>query len=282
MQLIDNIDTRCYHLIKYRISIFLILNNGGYAMKLNNTTFVKLILFKEHECKAVKQYLEEMALKGWILEDISLRFFIFKKSKPKKLKFTVDICTDLKSGEYKEYCEASGWSYICETNNYLIFYTENDNITPIQTDKDILLNKVSSSMLKNISSQIIVTTYMIYTIYKVFFIDLNKDALYGISLLFLIMISVVFVTCPLIECICDISWYIKYKKSLKVEEDIIYPTLKGLNIKTIYTNLYIITFLITIFTLIGSFSITSVYISFILAFIIVIVSIGKIIKIAIS
>ena len=187
-------------------------------MKLNNNTFVRLILFKEHECKAVEQYLEEMALKGWILEDISLKFFIFKKSKPKKLKFTVDIFTDLKAGEYIEYCEASGWNYICETNNYLIFCTENDDITPIQTDEDILLNKLSNSMLKNISAQIIGTTYMMYTIYKVFFIDFSSDAIDGISLLFLIMISLIFVICPFIECIYDISWYIKYKKSLNYTE----------------------------------------------------------------
>ena len=150
-------------------------------MKLNNNTFVRLILFKEHECKAVEQYLEEMALKGWILEDISLKFFIFKKSKPKKLKFTVDIFTDLKAGEYIEYCEASGWNYICETNNYLIFCTENDDITPIQTDEDILLNKLSNSMLKNISAQIIGTTYMMYTIFKAFFIDFSSDTIYDVE-----------------------------------------------------------------------------------------------------
>ena len=282
MEFIDNIDTRYYTLIKYRISIFLILNSGGEAMKLNNNTFVRLILFKEHECKAVEQYLEEMALKGWILEDISLKFFIFKKSKPKKLKFTVDIFTDLKAGEYIEYCEASGWNYICETNNYLIFCTENDDITPIQTDEDILLNKLSSSMLKNISAQIILTTYMMYTIYKAFFIDFISDAIYDVSLLFPIMISLIFVICPLVDCIYDISWYIKYKKSLKFEEVIVYPTLKRLNIKTTYTNLYIITFIITILTLIGSVSEISIYISSILFFIIAIVSIGKIVKIAIS
>ena len=282
MEFIDNIDTRYYTLIKYRISIFLILNSGGEAMKLNNNTFVRLILFKEHECKAVEQYLEEMALKGWILEDISLKFFIFKKSKPKKLKFTVDIFTDLKAGEYIEYCEASGWNYICETNNYLIFCTENDDITPIQTDEDILLNKLSSSMSKNISAQIILTTYIMYTICKAFFSDFISDAIYDVSLLFPIMISLIFVICPLVDCIYDISWYIKYKKSLKFEEVIVYPTLKRLNIKTTYTNLYIITFIITILTMIGCVSEISIYISFILSFIIAIVSIGKIVKIAIS
>ena len=74
----------------------------------------------------------------------------------------------------------------------------------------------------------------------------------------------------------------KYKKLLKSEEVIVYPTLKRLNIKITYTNLYIITFIITILTLIGSLSEISIYISFLLSFIIAIISLGKIVKIAIS
>ena len=137
-------------------------------------------------------------------------------------------------------------------------------------------------MLKNISAQISLTTCMMYTICKVFFIDFSSDAIYDVSLLFLIMISLIFVICPFIECIYDISWYIKYKKSLKFEEVIVYPTLKRLNIKTTYTNLYIITFIIAILTMIGCVSEISIYISFILSFIIAIISLGKIVKIAIS
>ena len=114
------------------------------------------------------------------------------------------------------------------------------------------------------------------------FIDFNSDAIYGISLLFLVMISLIFVICPIIDCIYDISWYIKYKKSLKSEEVIVYPTLKRLNIKITYTNLYIITFIITILTLIRSLSEISMYISFLLSFIIAIIFLGKIVKIAIS
>ena len=96
------------------------------------------------------------------------------------------------------------------------------------------------------------------------------------------MISLIFVICPIIDCIYDISWYIKYKKSLKSEEVIVYPTLKRLNIKITYTNLYIITFIITILTLIRSLSEISMYISFLLSFIIAIIFLGKIVKIAIS
>ena len=47
-------------------------------MKINKDKFIKLVLFKENECKALEEYLEEKALKGWILEDRSAGFFVFK------------------------------------------------------------------------------------------------------------------------------------------------------------------------------------------------------------
>ena len=56
-------------------------------MIVKKDTLVKLITFKENECEALEQYLEEKARQGWILNDISCGFFIFKKSHSKKYKF---------------------------------------------------------------------------------------------------------------------------------------------------------------------------------------------------
>ena len=60
-------------------------------MRISKSKFVKLISIKEHECKALEEYLEEKALEGWMLEDIICGFLIFKKNKPQKCKFAVDI-----------------------------------------------------------------------------------------------------------------------------------------------------------------------------------------------
>ena len=51
-------------------------------MRISKSKFVKLISIKEHECKALEEYLEEKALEGWMLEDIICGFLIFKKNKP--------------------------------------------------------------------------------------------------------------------------------------------------------------------------------------------------------
>ena len=46
-------------------------------MRISKSKFVKLISIKEHECKALEEYLEEKALEGWMLEDIICGFLIF-------------------------------------------------------------------------------------------------------------------------------------------------------------------------------------------------------------
>ena len=48
-------------------------------MRISKNKFIKLIPVKEHECKALEEYLEEKALEGWMLEDIICGFLIFKK-----------------------------------------------------------------------------------------------------------------------------------------------------------------------------------------------------------
>lgn len=83
---------------------------------MSKTKFTKLILFKENEFEAVEKYLEEKALEGWFLDDISCGFFTFKRCEPKKCKFTVDIFEQLRAGEYRQYCESVGWNYVAETS----------------------------------------------------------------------------------------------------------------------------------------------------------------------
>ena len=46
-------------------------------MRISKSKFIKLISIKEHECKALEEYLEEKALEGWMLEDIICGFLIF-------------------------------------------------------------------------------------------------------------------------------------------------------------------------------------------------------------
>lgn len=258
-------------------------------MRIGKNTLIKSISFRENECQALGQYLEEKALEGWLLDEIILSFFIFKKSEPRKYKFAVDIFTDVKvdrftdsrTGEYREFCEASGWSYVCETNKYLIFATEDENIVPIQTDEDIILKKVSKSMILNIFLYIFLASSVIYNIYNGFFNRnlVNIEEVYGNYYKFLLIVCCINLTCAIIDIVRNILWYFKYKKALKLGEDVKYPTLKEFKIKMTYVNFLTGMIPILIISLILDLSDSQAIVYIGLTIFAIIISIGKIIKI---
>lgn len=208
-------------------------------MRISKSKFVKLISIKEHECKALEEYLEEKALEGWMLEDIICGFLIFKNNKPQKCKFAVDIFTDNNKDEYIEYCEAGGWKYLFQHDKFLIFYTEDKIITPIQTDEEIVLKKVRKSILRSLLYNIFLIGLMISNLFTGekngygFFSEISDNgALLVMASLIIIIIGAV------IDTVKDGLWYFKSNRAFKINENINYPSLKSLKVKNVCFSMY--------------------------------------------
>ena len=208
-------------------------------MRISKSKFVKLISIKEHECKALEEYLEEKALEGWMLEDIICGFLIFKKNKPQKCKFAVDIFTDNNKDEYIEYCEAGGWKYLFQHDKFLIFYTEDKIITPIQTDEEIVLKKVRKSILRSLLYNIFLIGLMISNLFTGekngygFFSEISDNgALLVMASLIIIIIGAV------IDTVKDGLCYFKSNRAFKLNENINYPSLKSLKVKNVCFSMY--------------------------------------------
>lgn len=208
-------------------------------MRISKSKFVKLISIKEHECKSLEEYLEEKALEGWMLEDIICGFLIFKKNKPQKCKFAVDIFTDNNKDEYIEYCEAGGWKYLFQHDKFLIFYTEDKIITPIQTDEEIVLKKVRKSILRSLLYNIFLIGLMISNLFTGekngygFFSEISDNgALLVMASLIIIIIGAV------IDTVKDGLWYFKSNRAFKINENINYPSLKSLKVKNVCFSMY--------------------------------------------
>ena len=208
-------------------------------MRISKSKFVKLISIKEHECKALEEYLEEKALEGWMLEDIICGFLIFKKYKPQKCKFAVDIFKDNNKDEYIEYCEAGGWKYLFQHDKFLIFYTEDKIITPIQTDEEIVLKKVRKSILRSLLYNIFLIGLMISNLFTGekngygFFSEISDNgALLVMASLIIIIIGAV------IDTVKDGLWYFKSNRAFKLNENINYPSLKSLKVKNVCFSMY--------------------------------------------
>ncbi|MGL5677847.1 MAG: DUF2812 domain-containing protein, partial [Cellulosilyticaceae bacterium] len=100
--------------------------------------------------KALKMYLEEMALKGYELESIgTLGRGKFKKIEPRKIAYCVDLVDNQTSEAYEGLCEDSGWQSI-KTGNYIRIYKAKEGIepTPIHTDREIEKKQVIKTLLK--------------------------------------------------------------------------------------------------------------------------------------
>ncbi|MCC3868277.1 DUF2812 domain-containing protein [Terrisporobacter mayombei] len=212
-------------------------------MRISKNMLAELLFFREHECKAVEEYLEEKALEGWMLSDIRCGLFIFKKSAPGNYKFTVDNFTDnIKIGserEYIEYCEAGGWTYLCSTfGKYFVFCTKDEFTTPIQTDEEIVIKKVRKSILISMFFYIFIATMLVYiSLFQksyVFFTEISDKNSLSV-MMGLLLIVFLYISCT----IRDGIWYFKSKKALKMGEDINYISCKSFKIKNAYVKVYL-------------------------------------------
>jgi len=125
------------------------------------TTMKKFLTYNYTDLSALKEYLEEMALKGWELVNIR-SFAEFKKCVPHRIRYNVELVptaeyeTNIVSERSKEFidmCEQSGWRFVSNITNLYVFATEDENIPDIMTDNTErveLIKKTSKKQHKSL------------------------------------------------------------------------------------------------------------------------------------
>lgn len=163
-------------------------------LKINNS-------YDIYQTDTIKEYLEDMALKGWRLKNLT-NGYTFEKIEPKKLIYSVAFFEkkdkfDEKPEdmlEYIEYCKAAGWQYIDETKNLLIFVSENENIVPIETDQTLKYQRIKRYIIKEqLFSWLRLLWTLIYIpliIYNGSYIDFTTEYFF-IAILYLLIINVI-------------------------------------------------------------------------------------------
>ena len=121
-------------------------------MKNNKDILIKYRAIAYDNMEDAREYLEQMAEEGWMLEKISGYYkFIFRRCEPKKLRFAVelfvggnpfDTYVTQSNEEYIEYCEKAGWHFICTTGGMDVFYTEDEDVPPIESDPVLKLETI--------------------------------------------------------------------------------------------------------------------------------------------
>lgn len=173
----------------------------------------------------LQQYLSNQSARGIIFLDFMpddetnsyKHKLVFEKGEKKRLFYCVDIFGNREnqnSGEYLSLCESTGWKYVAKKENIYVFYTEKDDLIPLQTDSETeaeLMKTVKLSFVKNS----ILTLYLFYMIIVFEMISINYFLDSPLSFYCFTFTSFGFL-CSLIACsillITKLSVFFRYRK----------------------------------------------------------------------
>lgn len=176
----------------------------------------------------LKEYFEDMAKKGWLIDKIKWNIATYKRIEPADLNFSVAVYPGLSMTEfvvkdevesYKNRYENIGWSHAISAGNFHVFFSnKEDNMAPIQSDEEIkmMIEK------KSIPPQIISTLFWILAIILNIWIHLpyEYDDLFSNMGLILPLIWPVLLIDTLFTHGGDIFWFVRAKKNIKLNKSL--------------------------------------------------------------
>lgn len=211
-------------------------------------TKITFFNFLPYECAAAEEYLEAMAESGWMLQSVTGAFFRFREIEPKKIKYSVDVFNKLSdldpkdtdiAVEYRQYCEAAGWKYICQKGKIQIFCTEDyENAIDIHTDAEEKFKSVLRASLHSIAGELsLILLFMINLYIQLFMVSAEYTLATNLGVLSVIVtVSLIIISC--INIINFILWVIKVKRHLKENTIMPYNNKQQLIIKNIFKGGY--------------------------------------------
>ena len=131
----------------------------GRESRMNNRkkkTKRKMFFATSYEIRAIENFLEKEAEKGWMFKRCSGMFYVFEECEPVKLRFQVDYFDkatifdtnpESKTLDYIEYCSESGWRHVFSSGKMQVFYSVQDNPVPIQTDEEMKFKRVCKAAI---------------------------------------------------------------------------------------------------------------------------------------
>lgn len=118
----------------------------------------RFILFSFYDRTGIEAYLEKQAESGWLLDRISVFGWHFRRIEPKKMCFSVVYFSqasvfDPEPSEqqlsFRDFCEHTGWKLAAASAQMQIFYNEEADPTPIETDAVLEVASIHASAKKS-------------------------------------------------------------------------------------------------------------------------------------
>ena len=119
----------------------------------------RLETFSFYDRTGLEAHLARMAEKGWLLEKIGSFFWTYRKIEPKTLTFSVTYFPEASQFDpgpseeqeaFYDLCAHSGWQLAAASAQLQVFYTEQKNPVPIDTDPVLEVESIHRTMKKSL------------------------------------------------------------------------------------------------------------------------------------
>ncbi len=114
--------------------------------------------FSFYNRTGIEQHLTKMAKQGWLIESITNFYWTYRKIEPKEIHFSVSYyprASDFdpepteEQQTFHDFCAHTGWTYACTWFQMQVFYNEQENPIPLDTDPVMELDVLHKACKKN-------------------------------------------------------------------------------------------------------------------------------------
>lgn len=119
----------------------------------------RLMTFTFYDRSGIERDLEEQAAQGWLLEKTSAFGWIYRRTEPAKIRFSVvyfpaasafDPGPSENQLRFREFCAHTGWELVASNGQLQIFCNRRENPVPIETDPTLELENIHASVKKSV------------------------------------------------------------------------------------------------------------------------------------
>ncbi len=172
----------------------------------------------------ISRHLEKMAQKGWMIEKIGGFGWVYRRIEPKSLRFSVTYYGRASEFDpepteeqkiFEEFCAHAGWVLACSFGQMQIFYNEQENPVPIETEPSLEVEAIHTCAKKNlIPTQLIYLAIGLMQI-GIFFVSLRQDPIELLSSTMRMFSPLCFLLLgveAVAELVCYFGWYRRARK----------------------------------------------------------------------
>lgn len=141
----------------------------------------EMFLYSFHDHTGIRQHLETMAAKGWLLDATGF-FWRYRKCQPQTVRYAVtyfptssdfDPAPSDKEYMFRDFCEEAGWEFVAHAGEMQIFRSTRPDPTPLDTEPMVQVETIHASMksshLKNQAGLVISSgLFILFLLYRLF------------------------------------------------------------------------------------------------------------------